>query len=55
MNGNKLYEIVKLNGEGFMFDYVTSSKRKIEVSELYKWFRQDDFGMVTVSEKDVLF
>jgi hypothetical protein len=38
LNGNKLYEIVRLNGEAEVFDYVTNSRRKIETSELCKWF-----------------
>ncbi len=46
VNGNKLYEIIKLNGEALIFDYVASSKRKVEVTELYKWLRQDGFGTV---------
>jgi hypothetical protein len=46
VNGNKLYEIVKLNGEALIFDYVASSKRKVKATELYKWLRQDSFGTV---------
>ncbi len=46
VNGNKLFEIVKLNGEALIFDYVASSKRKVEASKIYEWLRQGSFGMV---------
>jgi hypothetical protein len=46
MNGNKLYEIVKLNGEALIFDYVASSKRKVEASKVYEWLRPGSLGVV---------
>jgi hypothetical protein len=46
VNGNKLYEIVRLNGEALIFDYVASSKHKVEASKVYEWLRQGSFGMV---------
>ncbi len=52
VNGNKLYEIVKLNGEALIFDYVASSKRKVEATELYKWLRQDSSDMEKEIEKE---
>lgn len=44
--GNKLYEIVKLNGEALIFDYIASSKRRVEASKVYDWLREDGFGTV---------
>ncbi|MGE5445143.1 MAG: hypothetical protein ACM3SR_11175, partial [Ignavibacteriales bacterium] len=55
VNGNKLYEIVKLNGEALIFDYVASSKRKVEASKVYEWLRQDGFSVVMGGEKWDLF
>jgi hypothetical protein len=55
VNGNKLYEIVKLNGEALIFDYIASSKRKVQASKVYEWLRQDGFSMVTGGEKWDLF
>lgn len=37
VSGIKLYEVIKLNGEVEIFDYVTNSKRKVGYGELSGW------------------
>lgn len=51
VNGNKLYEIVRLNGEVEVFDYITTSKRKVDASELFDWLRGNGVGLDVESEQ----
>ncbi len=44
-SGMKLYAIIKLNGEAGVFDYITKSKSKIGLSELFDWLREHDIGL----------
>jgi hypothetical protein len=53
-NGNKLYEIVKLNGEALIFDYVASSKRKVVASELFDWLRENAIGLEVENEQGAI-
>jgi hypothetical protein len=54
VNGNKLYEIVKLNGEALIFDYVASSRRKVDASELFDWLRENEITLEAGSERGAI-
>lgn len=52
--GTKLYEVVRFNGEAEVFDYITTSKRRIDTSELVRWLNVNDIGLSVDSERDVI-
>lgn len=54
VNGNKLYEIVRLNGEAMIFDYITISRRKVDAAELFGWLRENDIGLEVGSEQGAI-
>jgi hypothetical protein len=37
LSGDKLYEIISLNGEAEVFDCIMGLKRRVKASELYEW------------------
>ncbi len=38
--GAKIYEVVRLNGEAEVFDYISTSRRKVDTSNLFEWIRE---------------
>lgn len=52
--GVKLYEVVRLNDEAEVFDYTTTSKRRVDAFELFEWLRGNDIGLSVGSERDAI-
>ena len=48
----KLYEVVRFNGEAEVFDYITTSIRRVDTSELVKWLNVNDIGLTVDSKRD---
>lgn len=54
INGNKLYEIIRLNGEAEVFDYITTSRHKVDASELFDWLRENGIGLEGDNEQGAI-
>lgn len=52
--GTKLYEVVRLNGEAEVFDYITTSKRRVDASELSEWLKGNVISRSIDGERDVI-
>lgn len=50
VSGNMLYKIIKLNGEVLIFDYVVTSRRKVDALELFDWLREHEISLEVDSE-----